>query len=37
VGVQIVGKSEMAVIMTFKILNKILVGTLFKQRDLWEI
>jgi hypothetical protein len=36
-GVQIVDKRGMAVIMTFKILDKILVGTLFKQRLTFDI
>jgi hypothetical protein len=33
-GVQIIDKRGMAVIMTFKIPDKIVDGTLFKQRDL---
>lgn len=32
-GVQIISKRGMAVIMTFKLLDKIFVGTHFKQRD----
>lgn len=32
-GVQIIDKRGMAFIMTFKLLDQIMVGTLFKQRD----
>jgi hypothetical protein len=33
VGVQIIDKRGIAVILTFKTLDRILVGTLFKQGD----